>query len=78
MLIQTLKLGESIKVDGPATITVLRIDTFNRVRIGIEAPLTTIITRVENPQPVKDTPNVLHEGVEKIVHNPRRLRTLRP
>ena len=46
MLVLTRNVGESIEIDGQATITVLK-RTGNKLKIGIEAPKTTRVERSE-------------------------------
>jgi carbon storage regulator len=46
MLVLSRKNGESVRIDGGITITVLQVRG-NRVKVGIEAPQTTTIMRSE-------------------------------
>lgn len=48
MLVLTRKEGESIKIGGNVTVTIISIQG-NRVRLGIEAPLEVEIVRGELP-----------------------------
>jgi carbon storage regulator CsrA len=61
MLVLSRKVGERIQVGDDVTVTIVRINA-NSVRIGIEAPLATVITREElipsGPSPSKDEPRV--------------------
>lgn len=46
MLVLSRKSNESITVDGPAEIIVLRVDS-GRVKLGFRAPGTTKVLRTE-------------------------------
>jgi carbon storage regulator CsrA len=51
MLCVTLKANEAVKLDGPGTVRILKCMGNRKVKVGIEAPQTTNILRIQIPEP---------------------------
>lgn len=57
MLVLTRKLGEQIEITGGIVLTIVRIDP-DSVRIGIAAPASVNIRRMELPKIYRDSPQL--------------------
>lgn len=55
MLVLTRKLGEKIMIEGGIVVTVVKVDR-GKVRLGIDAPVTTHIYREELLPDRRETP----------------------